>query len=400
VEELSMAQACKEQYNLPIVRARVADHYNAASIQCWGSRTTPPVPAAPSDISVSITSHGYDIGVSWKDNSNNEAGFDIFNGVEHLLVSPNQTFISYDWHLQHDQNNQLLSGQYMCFQVSAYNATGSSMPTPWSCIEVPGQQTPPPPVQTTVIFQAPFSRYISSYHHSPVPGSPEEAVCKGLSGFPKVQTDKETGLIGYSGFAWGGFCSYYNLFSANKPPAQQSTSESLLGNLFTAPVSGTYRIDAEIELHGKGTASAGAGAADIILFVGSDLLPESIKKVIGLATSPSALPSELARLTNPANLFPSVASAQNSLTLRVGNTSSSVSNGFPNLAVDSLLHTDQDELFSGTQTVTTNVHLNAGQQIVLLSGLKTDIKAWGNATAVVNSLNAKLNKITVQLVNQ
>jgi hypothetical protein len=35
--ELSMAQACKEQYSLPIVRARIANYFDATSIQCWGS---------------------------------------------------------------------------------------------------------------------------------------------------------------------------------------------------------------------------------------------------------------------------------------------------------------------------------------------------------------------------
>jgi Cutinase len=88
------------------------------------------VPADPSEISVFMTSGGHGIGVSWKDNSNNELGFDNFNGIMHLQVYPNQTFISSDW-------GGLSSGQYMCFQVSAYNAAGYSAPTPWGCITVP-----------------------------------------------------------------------------------------------------------------------------------------------------------------------------------------------------------------------------------------------------------------------
>jgi fibro-slime domain-containing protein len=35
--ELSMTQACREQYTLPIVRARVANYFDATSVQCWGS---------------------------------------------------------------------------------------------------------------------------------------------------------------------------------------------------------------------------------------------------------------------------------------------------------------------------------------------------------------------------
>jgi hypothetical protein len=146
IGEFSMAQACKEQYNLPIVRARVADHNNANSVQCWGSRETPSVPKTPSDISLSMTSGGAGIGVTWKDNSDNEAGFDIFsgvkqqgiyNGVKHTLVTPNQTCLSSDYGLKHDQTRRLLSGQEACFQISAYNAAGSSMPTPWKCMIVP-----------------------------------------------------------------------------------------------------------------------------------------------------------------------------------------------------------------------------------------------------------------------
>jgi hypothetical protein len=89
------------------------------------------VPTAPSNINVSVTSGGAGIGVSWQDNSNNELGFDIFNGVEYLQVGAGQTFISSDW-------GGLSPGQYMCFQVRAYNASGSSAPTPWSCTTLPG----------------------------------------------------------------------------------------------------------------------------------------------------------------------------------------------------------------------------------------------------------------------
>jgi hypothetical protein len=104
--------------------------------------TDPSVPAAPSDVSLAIVSDGAGIGVSWKDNSNNEAGFDIayspnqdINSAEHIQVEANQTFLSSDWGISYDQNG-LLTGT-MCFQVSAYNDAGSSAPTPWSCITVP-----------------------------------------------------------------------------------------------------------------------------------------------------------------------------------------------------------------------------------------------------------------------
>jgi len=279
----SMSQACTEQYNLPIVRVRVADHNNAASVQCWGSSEIPVVPTAPSDISVSMTSDGAGIGVSWKDNSNNEAGFDIFNGIEHLQAWPNQTFLSSDWDLKLDQNGRLVPGQYVCFQVSAYNTAGSSAPAPWSCIETPGQAVPPPAHLPTV-FNAPFSKYVSLYAYTPATSDSAQAVCKGLSGFLQVQTDANTGLLGYSGFAWGGICTWYNFFSSNNPPAQQAIGESLLGDIFTAPTSGTYRISADIELHGNGGAKAGSGAGAFISAFIESLVPGDIGDAIGLAS--------------------------------------------------------------------------------------------------------------------
>jgi hypothetical protein len=110
--------------------------------QCWEPATS--MPLVPSNISASMTSGGAGIGVSWKDNSNNEEGFDIgysptqdILGAKHDLAFPNQTFLSSGWGLNRGQNGLLLPGQTMCFQVSAYNAAGSSDPTSWSCITVP-----------------------------------------------------------------------------------------------------------------------------------------------------------------------------------------------------------------------------------------------------------------------
>jgi hypothetical protein len=101
--------------------------------------TAPPAPpTAPSDISVFMTSGGAGIGVMWADKSDNEDGFDIFNGVEHWQVVRNQTFLSSNYGLKSNQNDaRLMSGQYVCFQVSAYNAAGYSAPTSWGCITTP-----------------------------------------------------------------------------------------------------------------------------------------------------------------------------------------------------------------------------------------------------------------------
>jgi hypothetical protein len=97
----------------------------------------------PSNINVFILSGGWGIQVNWTDNSDNEEGFDIgyspdpeIISVKHELVEADQTLLGSDWGLSYDQTG-LLAEQEMCFQVSAYNAAGSSEPTPWSCITVP-----------------------------------------------------------------------------------------------------------------------------------------------------------------------------------------------------------------------------------------------------------------------
>lgn len=237
----------------------------------------------------------------------------------------------------------------------------------------------------TVVFTAPFSEHVSSYTHTPVSSDEQQTVCAGLSGFPKTQTDTNTGLIGYSGFAWGGLCSHYNFFGDN-PPSQQANAESLLGDTFTAARSGRYRISADMELHGNGSATAGAGAVDIA----QALIPGKIGKAVGIATIPD--------LANPANLFPSVASARNTLALRAGPTNRSSQAGFKNLAVDSLLVKEQEEVFTGTQTITMTIDLKADQEAIVLSGLITQLKAWGNATVVVKPLESKLTRISVQFI--
>jgi hypothetical protein len=103
----------------------------------------PATPTPPSDVTLAIDSNGFGIGVSWKDHSDDETGFDIAyspdpnnSPIKHYQVQADQTFISSDWGLSEGQSG-LLSGQKMCFQVSAFSATGYSAPTPWGCIMTP-----------------------------------------------------------------------------------------------------------------------------------------------------------------------------------------------------------------------------------------------------------------------
>jgi hypothetical protein len=116
---------------------------NGVSSQSTSQFTVTSSLAAPSNLSLVMDSGGAGINVSWTDNSNNEAGFDISYSptqdagtAKHLRVGP-QNSLSSDWGLTYNNNGLLVSGQVMCFQVTAFNSTGTSAPTPWGCITVP-----------------------------------------------------------------------------------------------------------------------------------------------------------------------------------------------------------------------------------------------------------------------
>ncbi len=98
-------------------------------------------PAAPSNLTVkAIDPH--DIKLNWHDNSNNETGFEINNGVVSKDVAANST--SYTW-------GGLAPGTYMCFRIRAHNSAGNSAwdpnVSPWyACTTTP---KPKPPVNAT-----------------------------------------------------------------------------------------------------------------------------------------------------------------------------------------------------------------------------------------------------------
>ncbi len=92
--------------------------------------TTTPVagvPAIPSNQSAVVVDDT-SIRVSWSDNSGNETGFRITNGVTSAIVSANTT--SYVW-------GGLAGGTYMCFAIQSYNAAGTSDWTPYACTTTP-----------------------------------------------------------------------------------------------------------------------------------------------------------------------------------------------------------------------------------------------------------------------
>ena len=78
---------------------------------------TPALPNPPSNLTV-LSTDSYHIRISWQDDSNNEASFEVNNGNESRTVGQNVT--SYVW--------SSTPGSYMCVRVRAVNSAGAS---PW-----------------------------------------------------------------------------------------------------------------------------------------------------------------------------------------------------------------------------------------------------------------------------
>jgi hypothetical protein len=74
------------------------------------------VPTAPSDLTATAVDP-HDIRLNWHDNSSNETGFEINNGVVSRNAGANST--TYTW-------GGLAPGTYMCFKIRAYNSAGDS----------------------------------------------------------------------------------------------------------------------------------------------------------------------------------------------------------------------------------------------------------------------------------
>jgi serine/threonine-protein kinase len=97
--------------------------------------STPPPPQppnAPSNLQVSAPSQT-SIWLGWQDNSNNETGFQVFDGVTTVSLAANTN--TYTWSVS--------ANTYKCSEVRSLNAAGYSSWTPWACITSP---TSPPPV--------------------------------------------------------------------------------------------------------------------------------------------------------------------------------------------------------------------------------------------------------------
>ncbi|HEX3958963.1 MAG TPA: protein kinase [Trebonia sp.] len=96
-------------------------------------------PAAPSNVTVTAIDP-HDIKLNWQDNSGDDTGIEINNGVVSRDTGPDST--SYTW-------GGLASGTYMCFKIRTYNGVGDS---PWEPDVSPWYRcttTPEPPSSGT-----------------------------------------------------------------------------------------------------------------------------------------------------------------------------------------------------------------------------------------------------------
>ncbi len=126
------------------VRAFNSGGYSAYSNMAYAkTHSRPSLPAAPSNLQASSTS-GTTIHLIWKDNSNNEDGFKIFQSYERFsgysevaAVGKNDTCVTI---------NNLQVGSLYCFRIRAYNAAGlSGISNTISAMTNPGWPPPPAP---------------------------------------------------------------------------------------------------------------------------------------------------------------------------------------------------------------------------------------------------------------
>ena len=112
-------------------------------------------PAAPSNLTATAVDQ-HDIRLNWQDNSSNETGFEINNGVVSREAGAGST--TYTW-------GGLAPGTYMCFKVRAYNSAGDSAWDPnvspyYVCTTTPkpaGASPPAAPSNLTAVAVSPTS---------------------------------------------------------------------------------------------------------------------------------------------------------------------------------------------------------------------------------------------------
>jgi hypothetical protein len=80
-----------------------------------GTANAQTAPTPPSGLQVTATANNTFL-VTWSDNSNNETGFEVTDGISSRRTAANAT--ADNWHVT--------PGTYKCFRVRAFNGDGSS----------------------------------------------------------------------------------------------------------------------------------------------------------------------------------------------------------------------------------------------------------------------------------
>jgi hypothetical protein len=113
-------------------------------------------PAAPSNVKV-VPYGALDFYITWKSNSTNQTGFQVYNGVTTRTVSPSAAH--YLWAVQPQT--------YMCFAVRAFNSSGySAWAGIWTCATTPRGGQPAAPTNVTATGSSTTTINISFVNHA------------------------------------------------------------------------------------------------------------------------------------------------------------------------------------------------------------------------------------------
>ena len=175
--------------------------YNSAGDSAWDPNVSPyyvctttpkppgaSVPAAPSNLTVTAVDQ-HDIRLNWQDNSSNETGFEINNGVVSKNAGANST--TYTW-------GGLAHGTYMCFKIRAYNSAGDS---PWDPNVSPYYvcTTTPKPVQEIKYYAALGDSYSAGLGNSPPYPNGLNGCGQSVKAYPAL-LDADVPTLGKLGF--------------------------------------------------------------------------------------------------------------------------------------------------------------------------------------------------------
>jgi parallel beta-helix repeat protein len=227
------------------------------------------------------------------------------------------------------------------------------------------------------LFRAPFALQRIWSSSTPLASSPYATAAKGLSGVVKTKADVNTGSLGYTSFAWGGYKGFFNVFVPEKrnKPNQICKIETGLGIEFVPSFTGNAKIVASLSLHGEGVGQAGEGALDLV----NELLPWNIP-FLGPAKT----------------LFPTVATAKNQAFLQVNELRSYTDLQGIGVASAIFFPSHMEVNYEGRKvTITATISVVEGESIAIVAGLTSEIESWGNAAMVMKIEDAQLDYILV-----